>query len=1404
MLRRLFVIAFALGLMLALRAVFGAPAVGDRTVLAAIGFVVLAAFTIGDLGKLIGLPRITGYILGGVALGPQVSEVLTASIVDDMTVFNTLALGLIALTAGLELEVAAIRKVGKTLAVTVAAKIPLLLVFVGGGLFVAYKFFHAIDLPSDTHAMVLCAVIAVFGIGTSPAIAIAVVSETGAKGRLSDLTLGIAIVKDVVVVVCLAIAIAVGGASLEADAPAVGPVLAHLGIELGASMGVGAAIGVLLILYVKYVGRELLLASVAVVLVVAELSAYLHLELLLVFIAAGFVVRNFSHAEHELLPALIRVSLPVFVVFFATAGAQIDLEATLSVLPLAIGLALARALAYYLGTRAGTIVGSEESAIRGNAWYGFLPQAGVTLGLVLLAAKGLPSLEDPIRRLGLALVTIHLLIGPVLLGIALRRAGEISGDPASGHGHADADIDERDGQSAAGANASADGDSDAADDDDIADRPPIEWPRESELADLARDMQREIDDWRRALLDNVLTPGIERSRKRVFGLIADHKQAGGVLEAVRASLDAAPPDPVEDMEAQLADALSVLRVKIDGVIEVENVEMAPALLVGHPEDSAGVGLRKSMLRFQRVFNRRMRRQVPVRMCARAAIDACVSRAVAGLAITWLRVVGDMLRDVGQAVVGERDGEDTRRNMNQRVKAFVATAERSLLRASDDMVRAYVDFLKRIGSPMLSIRGLGLAESQVVVDECAAILATRDRRRVHIDAWFSTLHADVIHAQCSTRIDEVIGQHVRKPVGIVDEHLVARVRHVSERMPQGDIDPTTLDDDGLAKLLADIDAALDKRSHARLRGLQMKYYRATQGSAVLSGVAEVLEGVPDEITLLDRNVVDAGVSLSTEPTLVKLEVARRLHEELFETFAPDLEDIMRPLGDLVAALDVRVQQAVTVASYGVGVARSSEEAQSARASAALDALERSHRLFGQLEQQLKETTKAAEEGATTLLEHTRVRLDIALGRAPENRDPRAGRGRRSWWRRRAARIRLWLQNKFERGIALARALRRRPEVREWMIRSGHERLDAAGIRDYLARYAPETHTTDLPPIYAKLFSGEADDDARLATAHRDILEQLVSALTPGAQEDFTSVLVVGERGSGRTTMINLVTHRCARRKVVRIDARYHGRTGGVVAALAEELDCLHDPESIAASLRRATTIVLVDDLERFLLPGPPGMADLEQFLRLVRQSSRYAHWVVTAQAPMVQLFDKMVSLTGTFGRWIDLKPLDGRELEHIIENRIRISGLDVVCAERASRARWRRVNERHRYYKTLARQCAGNLRWAILTHARCTSHHNDGLRAIEPRPAGMPFLERLGAGPLAVLSTVVAYGELTEDEIANGMMLEIAEVEAYVTVLSNAGLLVPAPGGAGMTIPAGLVDAVAYTLLELRIRGGVTR
>ncbi len=428
-LSRIVVIGTLLGVMLFVRTLDHVDE--SAATLATIGFVVLAAFAAAELGQRFALPQVTGYIVAGIALGPSLSGIISGGVVRDMRMFNTLALGLIATSAGLELDLRQIGRLKKTLSATILVKGTVGVALVGATFLAVQAFFHPLQLAPGASTQAVALVLGVLSIGTSPAIVLAVLNETRSKGRLSDLVLGAAIFKDLVVVVALAVAIAVCRVLLAPAQDLDAGVLVHVGQELFGSLMAGAAVGGVLILYIRFVHAEMLLFVSAMVLVVAELCRVMHLELLLVFITSGFVVRNFSRYEHDLLRPLELVALPVFVVFFTNAGASIDLRTTVAILPLALAICGARALGYWVAARVGGAVGRENALVRGQAWQAYLPQAGVTLGLVGLAAQQLPELAQPISSTGMAVVAINLLAGPIALRRSLAKAGEIEGGKAA-------------------------------------------------------------------------------------------------------------------------------------------------------------------------------------------------------------------------------------------------------------------------------------------------------------------------------------------------------------------------------------------------------------------------------------------------------------------------------------------------------------------------------------------------------------------------------------------------------------------------------------------------------------------------------------------------------------------------------------------------------------------------------------------------------------------------------------------------------------------------------------------------------------------------------------------------------------------------------------------------------------
>src|SRR5262245_6839956 len=93
--------------------------------LAGMGFVMLAAYAVAEIGTALSLPQVTGYILAGLALGPSIGGIISGELIGEMRMFNTLALGLIATSAGLELDVRQIARLMRTLLWTTLIKVVL-------------------------------------------------------------------------------------------------------------------------------------------------------------------------------------------------------------------------------------------------------------------------------------------------------------------------------------------------------------------------------------------------------------------------------------------------------------------------------------------------------------------------------------------------------------------------------------------------------------------------------------------------------------------------------------------------------------------------------------------------------------------------------------------------------------------------------------------------------------------------------------------------------------------------------------------------------------------------------------------------------------------------------------------------------------------------------------------------------------------------------------------------------------------------------------------------------------------------------------------------------------------------------------------------------------------------------
>src|SRR5207245_10559549 len=106
---RWFASAFALGLMMALFHRLTAGGALEARATLALGFLLLAAQLGGDMARRARLPRITGYLLAGFAVGPAWLGRVRAGEVGALRFIWVAAVGLLAIAGGSELTFGARR-----------------------------------------------------------------------------------------------------------------------------------------------------------------------------------------------------------------------------------------------------------------------------------------------------------------------------------------------------------------------------------------------------------------------------------------------------------------------------------------------------------------------------------------------------------------------------------------------------------------------------------------------------------------------------------------------------------------------------------------------------------------------------------------------------------------------------------------------------------------------------------------------------------------------------------------------------------------------------------------------------------------------------------------------------------------------------------------------------------------------------------------------------------------------------------------------------------------------------------------------------------------------------------------------------------------------------------------------
>jgi Kef-type K+ transport system membrane component KefB len=420
-------LAFTLGLMALFQWLTRAGPLEARATLA-LGFLVLAAHLGGRLAQRLRVPRITGFIVTGLVVGPAWLGLVRSDEVNALGFIADAAAALIAFAAGAQLTLEMLRRDRALLARLSLGTIVIPLAIVAAVTLSVSPWFPLTVHQPFGDALAVALVLGAIATASSPSLTLALMDELDARGPFARTVLGVTVAKDVLVIVLVALVLALarplasGGAI---DLRVAGTTL----LRAAGSIVVGAVVGFTVSRYLKLLRRDTPLLLVALAFLVAQVARLLDLETMLIALAAGFYAQNFSPTEGaRVLGQLKRAGLPVYVAFFAVLGAglRLDTETLRELGPWALLLVGLRAVGLRYGTRLAGRSPLVPAELASHGWLGLISQAGVTFGVAAAARRAFPEWGVSLEALVVVMIGVHAIVGPISFRWALRLTGEVT------------------------------------------------------------------------------------------------------------------------------------------------------------------------------------------------------------------------------------------------------------------------------------------------------------------------------------------------------------------------------------------------------------------------------------------------------------------------------------------------------------------------------------------------------------------------------------------------------------------------------------------------------------------------------------------------------------------------------------------------------------------------------------------------------------------------------------------------------------------------------------------------------------------------------------------------------------------------------------------------------------------
>ena len=301
--------------------------------------------------------------------------------------------------------------------------------------------------------------------------------------------------------------------------------------------------------------------------------------------------------------------------------------------------------------------------------------------------------------------------------------------------------------------------------------------------------------------------------------------------------------------------------------------------------------------------------------------------------------------------------------------------------------------------------------------------------------------------------------------------------------------------------------------------------------------------------------------------------------------------------------------------------------------------------------------------------------------------------------------------------------------------------------------------ELPQIYKRLFRLAPVEDRRFLVGRDEEIEGFEQALAQWDSGRFASVLLVGARGSGKTSLLNCASSSVfAGRKLVRGQFDQRLTSASQVEQFILKLLSVPAGTDLDSALSGERRVVVLEEFERAFLRKVNGFDGIRFLLQLLHPSTSSTLWVFSLNDDAFRYLDVAVDLGRFFSHRVNAMSVKKEDLTNAIMQRHNLSGLRLKFSPlppedpRVSRMRqWLGIERdpEKMFLDALYEQSGGVFRSAFELWQGCIERVEAGV--VEMRQPLVPNYSRLQLAldsmDYFTLVSIMQHGSTTDSEVA---------------------------------------------------------